>query len=75
MRSGACLRSRRVWAGAGICKCVAGGDFAGQLRKTPMTRIARTAWNQAQTTAVVALCMGATLALPLALAAIGFHTL
>jgi len=40
-----------------------------------MSRIARTAWRQAQTTAVAALCIGASMALPLTLAAIGFHTL
>ncbi|MFO1016048.1 MAG: hypothetical protein U1E03_00490 [Hyphomonadaceae bacterium] len=40
-----------------------------------MARIARKALNQAQTTAVVFLCVGASMALPLTLAAIGFHTL
>jgi hypothetical protein len=40
-----------------------------------MTRIARTAWHRAQTTAVFALCIGAAMVLPLTLAAIGFHAL
>jgi len=40
-----------------------------------MARIARKALNQAQTTAVVFLCVGASMVLPLTLAAIGFHTL
>jgi|GEM_PF-3372610 len=40
-----------------------------------MARIARTALNQVQAAAVVALCLAATLALPLTLAAIGFQSL
>lgn len=39
-----------------------------------MTRFARAALIQAQTVAVVALCLGATLVLPVSLAAIGFQT-
>ncbi len=40
-----------------------------------MARIARSAWNHAQAIAVFALCIGASMVLPLSLAAIGFHTL
>jgi hypothetical protein len=40
-----------------------------------MSRIARIASRQVQTTAVAALCLSASMALPLMLAAIGFHTL
>ena len=40
-----------------------------------MARIVRTALKQAQTTAIVALCVGASMVLPVTLAAIGFHTL
>lgn len=53
----------------------------GQRRQRPvreeekMARIAHTAWKQAQTTAIVALCIGASMVLPVTLAAIGFHTL
>lgn len=39
-----------------------------------MTRLVRTAFHQAQTTAVAVLCLGASLALPLTLALIGFQT-
>ena len=39
-----------------------------------MARIVRTAWKQVQTTAVVALCVGASMVLPVTLAAIGFQT-
>lgn len=39
-----------------------------------MTRFGRACWLQAQTIAVIALCVAATLALPLSLAAIGFQT-
>jgi len=53
---------------------MAGGDLAPAGRKK-MARIARKALNQAQTTAVVFLCVGASMVLPLTLAAIGFHTL
>lgn len=37
-----------------------------------MTRIARAVLNQAQTTAVIVLCMSAPMVLPLTLALIGF---
>jgi hypothetical protein len=40
-----------------------------------MTRFARKAWNQAQTTAIACLCLCASMALPVALTAIGFHSL
>src|SRR5262245_3105343 len=40
-----------------------------------MARIVRTALKQAQTTAIVALGLGASLGLPVTLAGIGFHTL
>jgi hypothetical protein len=40
-----------------------------------MARIVRTALKQAQTTAIVALCVGASMVLPVTLAAVGFHTL
>lgn len=40
-----------------------------------MARFVRTALNQAQVAVIIALCLGASLALPLALAAIGFQTL
>lgn len=39
-----------------------------------MTRFTRAAWIQAQTIVVIVLCLGATLVLPLSLAAIGFQT-
>jgi hypothetical protein len=53
----------------------AGGGLAPAREARTMARIARTAWRQAQVTAVVALCVGASMALPVTLAAIGFHTL
>jgi hypothetical protein len=37
--------------------------------------IAHSAWSRSQAIAVLALCTGASMALPLTLAAIGFHTL
>jgi len=52
----------------------AGVSAAGQGGRE-MARIARTALHQAQAAAVVALCLVASLALPLTLAAIGFQTL
>jgi hypothetical protein len=54
---------------------VAGGDLAPAREEEKMARIARNAWKQAQTTAIVALCVGASMVLPVTLAAIGFHTL
>jgi hypothetical protein len=42
--------------------------------RTKMARFARTALCQAQTTAVILLCGAASMALPLALALIGFHS-
>jgi hypothetical protein len=39
-----------------------------------MTRLAHTLMIKAQTLAVIALCLGAVLALPISLAAIGFQT-
>jgi hypothetical protein len=40
-----------------------------------ITAIARSAWTQAQTTAVFALCIGAGMVLPVSLAALGFQSL
>lgn len=40
-----------------------------------MARIARTAWRQAQTTAIICMCAGAAMVLPVTLTAIGFHSL
>lgn len=40
-----------------------------------MARLARIVLNQAQVAAIVAMCLGASLALPLTLAAIGFQSL
>lgn len=51
---------------------MAGGDASGR-KEQEMTRLVRTACQQAQTTAVAALCLAASLALPLALALIGFQ--
>ncbi len=52
-----------------------GGGLAAGREEEKMTRIARKAWRQAQTTAIVFLCAAACMALPVTLAAIGFHTL
>jgi hypothetical protein len=52
-----------------------GGGLAPGREEEKMTRIARKAWRQAQTTAIVFLCAAACMALPVTLAAIGFHTL
>ncbi|MGE0742727.1 MAG: hypothetical protein AB7O98_15415 [Hyphomonadaceae bacterium] len=38
-----------------------------------MARIARSAWNRTQSAVVFALCIGASMVLPLSLAAIGFQ--
>lgn len=46
--------------------------------KNQMSRfasIAHTAWNRSQAAAVLVLCTAASMALPLTLASIGFHTL
>lgn len=53
---------------------MAGGVSAPAREEEKMARIVRTAWKQAQTTAIVALCVGASMVLPVTLAAIGFHT-
>jgi hypothetical protein len=37
--------------------------------------MARSTWRRAQATAVFALCIGASMVLPVTLAAVGFHTL
>jgi hypothetical protein len=52
---------------------VAGG-VALAREEEKMARIARTALNQVQTTAVVFLCVGASMVLPLTLALIGFQS-
>lgn len=57
-----------------ISPCMAGGVSAPVREEEKMARIAHTAWKQAQTTAIVALCVGASMVLPVTLAAIGFHT-
>ncbi len=72
---GAVTRVTAAGSGVGYWSLVAGETPAGGIPMIRITNMARSTWDRAQATVVFALCVGASLVLPLTLASIGIHAL